>query len=67
MNSKQQAKDIFNEYWMYLRANLLHDDEAKEDARVCSLLCVNRILNECYEVKKPFWLEVKKELEKNEF
>jgi hypothetical protein len=42
-------------------------NESKEYARMCSLLCVNRILNECYEVKKPFWLEVKKELEKNEF
>ena len=64
MTSKQKAEEIFKEYWLYLRANLMHDEEAMEDAKVCSLIAVNEISKNCYEVMKPFWEEVKQEIEK---
>jgi hypothetical protein len=35
-----------------------------DSAKQCALVCVNKILKHCYEVMKPFWEEVKQEIEK---
>ena len=64
MNSKEKAKELFDEYAMYLRADLMYDEEANEDAKQCALIAVDQILKHCYEVIKPFWQEVKQEIEK---
>lgn len=64
MTSKEKAKELFDKYAMYLRSNLMHDEEAYEDAKVCALIAVEEILEHCYEVMKPFWEEVKQEIEK---
>ena len=64
MTSKDKAKELFNEYYSYLKANLMYDEEAREDAKVCALIAVGEILKNCYQVMKPFWEEVKQEIEK---
>jgi hypothetical protein len=64
MTSKDKAKELFNEYYSYLKANLMNDKEAWEDAKVCTLIAVGEILKNCYQVMNPFWEEVKQEIEK---
>jgi hypothetical protein len=44
MEAKEKAKNLFNKYYIYLRANLMYDEEAKEDAKHCALISVNEIL-----------------------
>jgi hypothetical protein len=64
MTSKEKAEELFKQYYSYLKANLMYDEEAREDAKVCALIAVDEILKHCYEVMKPFWQEVKQEIEK---
>jgi hypothetical protein len=64
MNSKEKAIELFKKYYSYLKANLMNDEEAWEDAKVCALIAVDEILKHCYEVMKPFWEEVKQEINK---
>ena len=44
MEAKQKAEELFNKYCIYLRAGLLYDDEAREDAKQCALIAVDEIL-----------------------
>jgi hypothetical protein len=59
---------------MYLRANLLYDEEANEDAKQCALIAVDEILMVLQQghpteiVLMPmdlidYWINVKKEIE----
>jgi hypothetical protein len=62
-----KAKELVDNYWIYLRAGLLYDEEAKEDAKQCSLIAVDQILNLCWggnKVGMKHWQEVKQEIEK---
>ena len=45
MTSKNKAKKLFNEYYSYLKANLMNDEEAWEDAKVCALIAVDDLIN----------------------
>jgi len=69
IDTKEKALEIFNEHYFYLRANLMHDEDAKEDAIVCALITVNRICNLMYEAgnipefTKGYWQEIMQELE----
>ena len=63
MTSKEKAKELFDKYAMYLRSNLMYDEEAYEDTKVCALIAVDEILEHSYQVMKPFWQEVKQEIE----
>jgi hypothetical protein len=71
MTTKNKAKELFNEYYSYLKANLMNDKEAWEDAKVCALIAVNEILKEkngcnkyeCYG-QDINWNKVKQEIEK---
>jgi hypothetical protein len=63
MTSKEKAVNLFNDYYSYLKANLMYDEEAMQDAKQCALISVDEILKHCYEVMKPFWEEVKQEIE----
>ena len=64
MTPKQEAEEIFKEYWLYLRANLMHDEEAMEDAKVCALIAVKKIRNNLPLISEiqQFWEEVKQEI-----
>jgi hypothetical protein len=72
IEAKEKALEIFNEHYFYLRANLMHDEEAKEDAIECALITVNRIINANglhpndtdydYNKAEIYWQEVKREI-----
>jgi len=67
MTPAETAKDLVDKYWIYLRANLLYDDEVKEDAKHCALIAVDLLLNLCWggnKVGVKYWNEVKQEIEK---
>lgn len=70
MTPKDKAEELFGKFAMYLRANLMYDEEANEDAKQCALIAVDEILEETMErdgmrvITNQYWLEVKQELEK---
>ena len=67
MEAKEKAEELFNKYCIYLRAGLLYDDEARQDAKECALIAVDEILNLCWGGNKvgiKHWQEVKEEIEK---
>ena len=65
MTPKEKAEELFNKYYSYLKANLMNDEEALEDAKVCTLIAVNEILNlNDIDGEYSFYLEVKQEIEK---
>ena len=61
MTPHAKAVDLFNDYYSYLKANLMYDEEAREDAIVCSLILINEMIKE---TGSKYWYDVKKELEK---
>ena len=71
MTAAEKAKELVDKYWIHLRANLLHDEEAKEDAKHCALIAVDEHLKGMsftfgvisYASLK-FWKDVKTEIEK---
>jgi hypothetical protein len=44
MTSKVKALELFNKYAMYLRANLMYDEEANEDAKQCALITIDEVI-----------------------
>ena len=64
MTPKEKAIELFDKYAMYLRANLMYNEEANEDAKQCALIAVNEILDVCKTYLSSYYLEVKKEIEK---
>ena len=70
MTPKEKAKELFDKYAMYLRANLMYDEEANEDAKQCALIAIEFSrefitgdLNESFD-KTMYLFEVKQEIEK---
>jgi hypothetical protein len=77
ITAKQKAWKLFNKYYSYLKANLMNDKEAVEDAKVCALIAVDEIIENNLEylrdaglhndvalnIDLSFWEEVKKEIE----
>jgi hypothetical protein len=64
MTPKEKAKYLFDGYWTYLRANLMYDEEAREDAIVCSLILINEMIKE---TGSKYWYDVKKEIENHNY
>jgi len=69
MIPQEKAKELLNKYWIYLRANLLYDEEAKEDAKQCALIAVDEIINSVdnehvSDIFNDYWIDVKEEIEK---
>jgi len=44
MTPQGKAQELFEKYAMYLRANLMYDEEANEDAKQCALIAVDEII-----------------------
>ena len=70
MTPKEKAKELFDKYAMYLRSNLMYDEEAYEDAKACALIAVDEVLfvlNEIYSTEQCnaswFYNQVKQEIE----
>ena len=62
MIAKEKAEELVLKY-------LRIDNNIKEwinihIAKQCALIAVDEILEHCYQVMKPFWQEVKQEIEK---
>lgn len=72
MTPEEKAKQLFINFAVYLRANLMYDSEADEDAKECALICVNELLNddvydmseELFKARIEFLEKVKEELNK---
>jgi hypothetical protein len=67
MTSKQMAESLYNNYLGCLikNSNYYTDNGfIEEQAKQCALISVDEILKHCYKVMKPFWEEVKSEIEK---
>jgi hypothetical protein len=65
---KEKAEKLVNKFAIYLRANLMFDEEADEDAKVCALIAVDELIKFGNEqgIREPmmYWHKVKEELEK---
>ena len=66
MTPAEKAKDLVDKYWIYLRANLLYDDEVKEDAKHCALIAVDEIRDNLPLISdiQYYWIDVKAEIQK---
>ena len=71
MTPKEQAEKLVNEYYSYLKANLMNDEEAREDAKVCALILVDNIIKELlndkdfyFKTRVHYYQAVKQEIEK---
>jgi hypothetical protein len=68
MTPHSKAVDLFNDYYSYLKANLMYDEEAREDAKQCALIAVDEILKitwvDKFLITEDYWQEVKQEIEK---
>jgi len=78
MTPKEKAKQLVNKFAIYLRANLMHDEDADEDAKECALIAVDEIIkssparspiNDSLDFMPHFkavkyWEEVQQEIEK---
>jgi hypothetical protein len=77
MTPKLKAKELVDKYWIYLRAGLLYDEEAKDDAKHCASIAVEEIeealtdygRGDSFQLQNMdsefrFWEQVKTEIEK---
>jgi hypothetical protein len=68
MTAKEKAVDLFNDYYSYLKANLMYDEEARLDAKVCALMAVDELIYETQfevpNIRQRYWIDVKQEIEK---
>ena len=62
MNSKEKAKELVYKFYPNVQWKLGQED-CLDRAKRCALIAVDEILEHCYEVMKPFWEEVKQEIE----
>lgn len=62
MNSKEKALELVDKYRNTIMS-FLNDNMKDMNAKKCALITVDEILEHCYEVMKPFWQEVKQEIE----
>ena len=58
MTSKEKAQYLFDIY-----TNYVGEYDVNKHAKQCAIIAVDEISYNCYEVMKPFWKEVKKEIE----
>ena len=68
MNSKDEAKELVDKFRDFADGTCPETDRyspniEKQKAKQCALITVDEILKHCYEVMKPFWQEVKQEIE----
>jgi hypothetical protein len=70
MTPKEKAEELFNKYYSYLKANLMNDEEAIEDAKQCALIAVDELIESTLRFSvqennnKDYWKKVKQEIKK---
>jgi len=62
MTPKEKAKELIQKFYPNVQWKLGQED-CLQRAKNCALIAVDEILEHCYQVMKPFWLEVKQEIE----
>ena len=62
MNPKEKAEELILKFMRLQEPNYNWFD--KKLGKKCALIAVDELLEHCYEVMKPFWEEVKQEIEK---
>lgn len=67
MIPKEKALELVNKFRRYTDGTDEDDRFSpameKENAKLCAILAVDEIMQHCYQVMKPFWQEVKQEIE----
>jgi hypothetical protein len=64
MTPKEKAEELFKQYYSYLKANLMNDEEAWEDAKQCALIAVDEVLENSHtNVFTKYWQQVKQEID----
>lgn len=67
MNSKETAKELYLKFYIpdycFAKAGMPADWKQRASKKN-AIMVVDELLNHCYEVMKPFWEEVKLEIEK---
>jgi hypothetical protein len=58
MKPEDKARELMLIYYSLIPMNTI------SFAKKCALIAVDEILEHCYQVMKPFWQEVKQEIEK---
>jgi hypothetical protein len=61
ISAKEKAIELVDKHYSYLKANLMYDEEAKEDAIQSALITVNELIKE---TGSKYYYDVKKEIEK---
>jgi hypothetical protein len=70
MTPKEKAEELFKQYYSYLKANLMNDEEAIEDAKQCALIAVDELIESTLRFSvqennnKDYWKKVKQEIKK---
>lgn len=61
MTSKEKALELVHRYDLF-QTHI--EGFSFDDAKNCALIAVDELSKNCYTVMKPFWNEVKQEIEK---
>ena len=68
MTPKEKALELVNRYAIYLRANLMYDEDAEEDAKQCASIASDEIIKFGNElgIREPmmYWNNVEQEIKK---
>jgi hypothetical protein len=59
MTPKEKADELFDKYYSYLKANLMDDKEAIDDAKQCALIAVDELIKQVNYLYIEYWKEVK--------
>jgi hypothetical protein len=59
MTPKEKADELFDKYYSYLKANLMDDKEAIDDAKQCALIAVDELIKQVNYLHVGYWEEVK--------
>jgi PP-loop superfamily ATP-utilizing enzyme len=63
MTPKEKAEQLINAFVPHVMWKMGQEDVIQR-AKECALIAVDEISEHCYQVMKPFWQEVKQEIEK---
>ena len=62
MTPKEKANELFDRYYIICQ-EFTEEIQCSIQAKQCALIAVDEISYNCYEVMRPFWEEVKQEIE----
>jgi regulator of PEP synthase PpsR (kinase-PPPase family) len=63
MTPQEKANELYSKYDDLLNKDFSNPIVFDNQIKQCALIAVDEISKHCYEVMKPFWEEVKQEIE----